>query len=83
MLNTGEYPSITCTKLFSDLFDHERNFVFAFFVCLLGVSRPTREFFTHMETTPLPVQILTYPRHSWPLSSEGSLRFLLTQKTEF
>ena len=35
-----------------------------FFVCfVLGVYRPTREFFTHMETS----------RYSWPLSSEGSL----------
>ena len=41
---------------------------------MFGVYRPTREFFTHMETSPLPVTgILTYTRHSWPLSSEGSL----------
>ena len=33
--------------------------------------RPTREFFTHLETSPL--HILTYALHSWPLSSEGSL----------
>ena len=26
------------------------------FVCLLGVYLPTREFFTHMETSPLPVK---------------------------
>ena len=26
------------------------------FVCLLGVFRPTREFFTYMETLPLPVK---------------------------
>ena len=42
-------------------------------VCLFGVYRPTREFFTHM---PLPVKgciFFTYARHSWPLSSEGSL----------
>ena len=36
----------------------------------------TREFFTHMKTSPLPVKaanfkILTYALHSWPLSSEG------------
>ena len=49
-----------------------------FFVCFFSfclvfflVYRPTREFFTHMET--LPLQILTYARHSRPLSSEGSL----------
>ena len=27
-----------------------------FFVCLCGVDRPTREFFTHMEMSPLPVK---------------------------
>ena len=45
------------------------------YVCLYGVFRPTREFFTHSEKSPLPLglQILTYARHSWPLSSEGSL----------
>ena len=44
---------------------------------LFGVFRPTCEFFTHMETSPLPVKdckfSLTYARHSWPLSSEDSL----------
>ena len=25
-------------------------------VCLFGVFRPTREFFTHMDTLPLPVK---------------------------
>ena len=45
------------------------------FVCLFGVFRPTREFFTHMETSPAGegLQIFTFDRHSWPLSSEGSL----------
>ena len=33
---------------------------------------PLENFFTHMETSPLP-QILTYAEHLWPLSSEGSL----------
>ena len=41
--------------------------------CLLGVFRPIREFFTHMNTSPIPVEILTYARHLWSLSSEGSL----------
>ena len=43
--------------------------------CLFGVFRPTREFFTHMETSRWPVMgcILTYARHLWPLSSEGFL----------
>ena len=44
--------------------------------CLFGVFRPTRERFTHIETSLLPVKglhILTYARHSWPLRSEGSL----------
>ena len=49
-------------------------------LCLLvcGVFYiPTWDFFT--QTSPLPVkglQILTYARHSWPLSSEGSLACL-------
>ena len=47
------------------------------YVCLFawGFS-PTREFFTHLETLPLPAKgckFLTYHRHSWPLISEGSL----------
>ena len=44
-------------------------------VCLFGVHCPNREFFTHMETSPLPVeglQIFTYARHSWPLRNRGS-----------
>ena len=39
------------------------------FVCLFGCVHPTRKIFTHIETSPF----LTYARHSWPLSSEGSL----------
>ena len=42
-------------------------------VCLLEVFRPTRVFFTHIETSPLPVK--AYARHSWPLSSEVSLAY--------
>ena len=38
---------------------------------LLGVFRPTREFFTHLETSPL-----LKKEHSWSLSSEGSLHLL-------
>ena len=50
------------------------------FVCLFGVLGSTREFFTHMETSPLPRDAnLTYTRHSWPLSSEGSLVPTVTQ----
>ena len=45
------------------------------FVCSSRVYRPTREFFTHVETSPdgEGLQILTCTRHSWSLSSEGSL----------
>ena len=49
-----------------------------YIVCLFGGFRSTREFFTHMKTSPLPVReskILTYTRHKWPLSSEGSLAY--------
>ena len=39
-----------------------------------GGVRPTREFFTHMETIPGEgLKFLTYAGHSLPLSSEGSL----------
>ena len=41
---------------------------------LCGVYRPTREFFTHMDTIAgKGLHFFTYARHSWPLSSEGSL----------
>ena len=45
------------------------------FFCLFGVFRPTQEFFTHLETSPLPVKVckLTNARHTRPLSSEVSL----------
>ena len=45
-------------------------------VCLGGVLRPTREFFTHMETSPLPMKGFKF----WPmLSTHGhwAVRFLL------
>ena len=45
---------------------------FCLIVCLYRIIRLTRDFFTHMETSPLPVKV-TYTRHTWPLSSEGSL----------
>ena len=43
----------------------------AFCVCLIKVYRPTREFFTHLKTSLLPVKGCRF----WPmtLSSEGSL----------
>ena len=42
---------------------------------LFVVFRPIREFFTHMETLPLPVKGCKFwhARHSWPLNSGGSL----------
>ena len=43
---------------------------------LFTVLRPTWEYFTHMETSPLPVKgskfLKAYARHSGPLSREGS-----------
>ena len=45
------------------------------FVCWFGVYRPTREFFTHMETSPCRWRTANYLWHTWPLSSEGSLTF--------
>ena len=45
------------------------------FVCFLGFFVPIEKFFSHMETTPLPVKgcKLRPVCHSWPLGSEGSL----------
>jgi hypothetical protein len=43
---------------------------------LFIVLRPAQEYFTHMETSPLPVKgckIYAYARRSGPLSREGSL----------
>ena len=48
------------------------------FIGLLGVYRPTRSRIFHsygdVTITGEGLQILTYARHSWPMSSEGSLR---------
>ena len=47
------------------------------FVCLLVDFRPTREFFTHMETPPLPTKgcdFLAYTRLLWSLNSKGCCR---------
>ena len=43
------------------------------FVWLFGVFRPNREFFSYIDGTITgeKLQILTYARHSWPLSNEG------------
>ena len=45
--------------------------IICLFVCLFVLGFLSREFFTHMEILPW-LQILTYVRHSWSLSSEGS-----------
>ena len=44
-------------------------------ICLFGVYRPTRDFHSFGDVTIAGegLQILTYDRLSWPLSSEGSL----------
>ena len=70
------WPSNDLDLLIQLLFitSHKKND--RFFIDLSVVFRPNREFFTHTETSPLPVkglQILTYAEHSWPLSCEGSL----------
>ena len=44
--------------------------------CFFVVFHPSRECFTHMETSPIAsegLQNLTYDWHLWPLNSEGSL----------
>ena len=45
---------------------------FSLVFCVFDVYRPTREIFTHMETSSLPVKDCN-ARHLWPLSSEGSI----------
>ena len=51
-------------------------FTECFLLCLFGVFHPTREFFTRsfrdVTFVGEELQILTYARHLWPLSSEGS-----------
>ena len=42
-------------------------------ICLFGVLRPTP--YGDVAFTDERMQILTYTRHSWPLSIEGSLAF--------
>jgi hypothetical protein len=53
---------------------------------LFTVLRPAQEFFTYMETSPLPVKgckILAYARRSGPLSREGSLSPVVTRDLGF
>ena len=57
-------------KDFAHTMAHVRLFV-CLLVCLFGVFRPTREFFTHFAVEGL--QILTYALPLWPFSSEGSI----------
>ena len=58
---------------------------FLFFFCLFGVLRPFWEFFTHIETPQVLVKgfkFLTYSKHLWLLSSEGSLTCPIYCNTE-
>ena len=50
---------------------HQHYLVFCF-VCLWFFV-PLENFFTHIKTSPLQVKGCKFPRHLWPLSSEGSL----------
>ena len=56
--------------------NHKDRLLISRFTFLSGDFRPIREFFTHLETSPLPVMlpILIYTRYSWQLSSEDSLK---------
>ena len=47
--------------------------VMCLFLCLLGVLRPNFYSYGDVTTASIGIQILTYTRHSWPMSSEGSL----------
>ena len=48
--------------------------IFVYFICLFVVFRPTREFFHSFEHVSIAgerLQIFTYTRYLWPLSSVG------------
>ena len=54
----------------------ERQFNWIYFVCLFGFLRPSREFFYSFGVFTITAEellILIYTRHSWPLTSWGSL----------
>ena len=51
--------------------------VFCLFVCLFGVYRPTREFFTHVETSTCSNEVtVTCIRETWPIVYEIRCVFL-------
>ena len=60
--------------LFSTVIRYRTLCCFILCVWLCGVLRPTREYFTPLEMSPLPVKgYRSYARNSRPLRSEGSL----------
>ena len=75
--------TIICTYSFSntEYGFHKKSirslyFDIMFLFVYLRVFIPLENFFTHMETSAIPMkglQILTYARHSWPYHNEGTL----------
>ena len=65
------YWNNKCVSATSSFTSRDIPIFFYCFVCLFGVFRPNRKFFTHLETSPLPVK--GYKFWPWPLISEGSL----------
>ena len=73
-MNCGVKPKDCTSKWFAPILYHINPV--CSHVCLFGVLRSTQEFFTHIGTSLLSLKgfvIMTYTRHSWPLSSKGSL----------
>ena len=56
-LNTKISNKVFCFVIYDRVsFKHMDLLLGGMFVCLFGVFRPTREFFSHLETSPLPVK---------------------------
>ena len=60
-----------CAETFFNTVIYINSYIFfGLYLCFfVGGFRPTREFFTHVEKSPLPSP---YPRYLWQLSSEDS-----------
>ena len=64
MLKQCQQNSLFCFTIWTCMFiDVCNGCTFIRFICLFGVFRPTREFFTHLETSPLPVKGCKF----WPM----------------
>ena len=69
--------AISCTKLYTDNFQIIKHVCLIVFLCFWSLSSHSRIFHSYMfgdvTIAVEDLQSLTYARHPWPLSSEGSL----------